>query len=102
MSNCLHVRRMICSSLGEIGSSCSNWIILRMDLGIRGGLSLCFSAGSLDLYSFVIWQVVLRIKEEAGLRRGTVATIWARMVGLFKATEGEALMFLILRACLDG
>jgi len=33
----------------EIGSSYSNWIILRMDLGMKGGLSLSFRAGSLDL-----------------------------------------------------
>ena len=82
MSICLHVRRMICTSLGEIGSSYSNWIILRMDLGMKGGLSLCFRAGSLDLYSFLIWQVVLTIKEKARLRRRTIAAIWARVLAV--------------------
>jgi len=44
----------------EIGSSYSNWIILRMDLGMKGGLSLSFSR----------------------LRSRIMAAIWARMLAL--------------------
>ena len=49
LSLCLDPRRKIWRSLGEIGGSYSSWIMLRMDFGMKMGLTLSFRAGSLDL-----------------------------------------------------
>jgi hypothetical protein len=64
------------SKIGEaILRSYSNWMIFLMDLGMKGDLSFALRAGLWDSASFLIWLVVLMIKEKARLRRRVIAAI---------------------------
>ena len=55
---------------------------LRMDLGMKGGLSFSLIAGSLVLSSFLSWLVIVTIKEMARLRRSAIAATCARILAL--------------------
>lgn len=60
----------------------SNCIMLRMALGMKGGMIFALRGGSLDSASFLSWLVVLIMKEKARLSRRTMAAIWAKISDL--------------------